>query len=124
MLKIFLGILGVILVVALLTNNSSEKTQAVAPPAPVAGQQPASGSSGAAAKVNPAHGQPGHRCDIAVGALLPSGPAAAAPGAPSAPATDMAPVREEADAAIALNPAHGQPGHVCEVPVGRPLPKK
>lgn len=23
---------------------------------------------------------------------------------------------------VALNPPHGQPGHVCEIPVGQPLP--
>jgi len=27
-----------------------------------------------------------------------------------------------ADAKVALNPPHGQPGHVCEIPVGQPLP--
>lgn len=23
---------------------------------------------------------------------------------------------------VALNPPHGQPGHICEIPVGQPLP--
>lgn len=77
--------------------------------------------------MNPAHGQPGHRCDIAVGAPLssPAGKPAAQPvttpvqqsvqGAPSilnAPTTNTA---------VGMNPPHGQPGHKCEIPVGSPL---
>ena len=79
--------------------------------------------------MNPAHGQPNHRCDIAVGAPLssPSGKPAAQPittpvqtpqpqqGAPSilkAPSTSTA---------VGMNPAHGQPGHKCDVAVGAPL---
>lgn len=27
-----------------------------------------------------------------------------------------------AKAEVALNPPHGQPGHICEIPVGQPLP--
>ncbi|MCF8714506.1 hypothetical protein JM658_06640 [Joostella atrarenae] len=59
-----------------------------------------------ASGMNPAHGQPGHRCDIAVGAPL------------------TAPV----DGSLlningtTLNPAHGQPGHRCDIAVGAPLP--
>lgn len=116
MLKIFLGILGVILVVALLTNNSSEKTPAPVPAPSAMGQQ-SPGTAAGAAKVNPAHGQPGHRCDIAVGAPLPSSPSA------SAPAAAMPPLKAP-EAQLAVNPPHGQPGHSCDVPVGRPLPKK
>lgn len=29
---------------------------------------------------------------------------------------------EQATAAVVLNPPHGQPGHICEIPVGSPLP--
>lgn len=29
---------------------------------------------------------------------------------------------EGKDVEVALNPPHGQPGHVCEIPVGQPLP--
>ncbi|MBL7471218.1 hypothetical protein [Robertkochia sediminum] len=63
--------------------------------------------------LNPAHGQPGHRCDIPVGSPL-DAPAKAntankgllAPG----PAT-------------MTNPPHGQPGHRCDLAVGAPLPQ-
>ncbi|GEM_PF-97288 len=81
------------------------------------------------ARLNPAHGQPGHRCDIAVGAPLDSKPATAGPTSSSAtpvPATAVAtpattaPVKTGAG----LNPAHGQPGHRCDIAVGAPLDSK
>ena len=90
----------------------------------------------ASAKLNPAHGQPGHRCDIAVGAALPatgSAPNFNSP-TPSAPALNspvqntvtppviQAPVTTTV--ASGLNPAHGQPGHRCDIPVGQPLNSK
>ena len=59
-------------------------------------------------KLNPPHGQPGHRCDIAVGSPLNS------PAANQAPAPSPEPV-------VRINPPHGQPGHSCDVPVGSPL---
>lgn len=62
--------------------------------------------------LNPAHGQPGHRCDIAVGAPLNSAPTIKVP-------TDS--VKAPGNG---LNPAHGQPGHRCEIAVGAPLDSK
>jgi hypothetical protein len=100
------------------------------------------------AGLNPAHGQPGHRCDIAVGAPLNSKPTSQPetvvqqlPLTP-APATEIkatpivtpaAPVKTDVAAPAAtttapgMNPAHGQPGHRCDIAVGAPLnsaPKK
>ncbi len=78
-----------------------------------------------AAGMNPAHGQPGHRCDIAVGAPLNS--------APAKPATTTTPVNTQpvitsttaapapTITAPGMNPPHGQPGHKCEIAVGAPL---
>lgn len=90
--------------------------------------------------LNPAHGQPGHRCDIAVGAPLnsapaktpqPAAPVQAAPvqAAPvqATPGTDLTPskgVINTGSAATGLNPAHGQPGHRCDIAVGAPLNSK
>jgi hypothetical protein len=85
--------------------------------------------------LNPAHGQAGHRCDIAVGAPLNS-----PVGAPQqvqqtatrsaqnvqvinanqknvVTTTTAAPVK----VAKGMNPSHGQPGHRCDIPVGSPL---
>lgn len=81
--------------------------------------------------INPAHGQPGHRCDIAVGAPLNSAPTQQAqavqaqagqtvqvnPGQTQVVTTTAAPVKT----AKGMNPPHGQPGHRCDIPVGAPL---
>jgi len=101
-----------------------------------------------AAGMNPAHGQPGHRCDIPVGAPLnsPPGQGAQQQAAPSSAqpsqggflggnAQAQAPAQQQAapqqqmpkqETAPGMkgkpNPAHGQPGHRCDVSVGQPLP--
>jgi hypothetical protein len=92
-------------------------------------------------RLNPAHGQPGHDCAIAVGAPL-KGSVASTPAAAPAKviATKSIPLETKAVVATAaapaavpsfftdptakLNPAHGQPGHDCAVAVGAPLPVK
>ena len=87
--------------------------------------QTATNVAAATARLNPAHGQPGHRCDIAVGAALPADNAATAPAAGISPLVAPAPSLSPAPASTAgLNPAHGQPGHRCDIPVGSPLNSK
>lgn len=79
--------------------------------------------------INPAHGQPNHRCDIAVGAPLNSKPiannatnaATVKPAAPTATAVTTAPIQKVAPG---MNPAHGQPNHRCDIAVGEPLNSK
>ncbi len=80
--------------------------------------------------INPAHGQPGHDCAIPVGAPLGGGSVATptpAPAsittAPPAPSPLGGPI-PKFNANANLNPAHGQPGHDCAVPVGAPLPSR
>ncbi|MBS7233560.1 hypothetical protein KHA90_21335 [Flavobacterium psychroterrae] len=86
---------------------------------------------GATQGINPAHGQPGHRCDIAVGAPLNSAPTQQAQTTTQTAqpvqvntgqqqvvtTTVAAPVK----VAKGMNPSHGQPGHRCDIPVGAPL---
>ena len=84
---------------AAITNNLSLNNSLIQP----------SGSNDAG-PLNPEHGKPGHRCDIAVGAPLNS----AAPK----PITEVASTEY---AASGKNPAHGQPGHRCDIAVGAPL---
>ncbi|MBT0607867.1 hypothetical protein KIV10_06715 [Aequorivita echinoideorum] len=62
--------------------------------------------------LNPPHGQPGHRCDIAVGAPLNGGNAQQAQS--QTPATNTTTNSN-------VNPPHGQPGHRCDIAVGAPL---
>jgi hypothetical protein len=83
--------------------------------------QPAA-TTAVAPGMNPPHGQPGHRCDIAVGAPLNSKPASNA----------VTPVNISSDkvaqpvtaVAPGMNPPHGQPGHRCDIAVGAPLDSK
>lgn len=97
-----------------------------------------------AAGMNPAHGQPGHKCEIAVGAPLNSAPATTTtttssvtptvnsnvtPGSISPSIINTTPTittptttaSTPAKVAPGMNPAHGQPGHKCEIAVGAPL---
>ncbi|NTS39283.1 hypothetical protein HRG84_00070 [Flavisolibacter sp. BT320] len=91
---------------------------------------PAPTTNGATAALNPEHGAPGHRCDIPVGTPLNSAPAnAAAPAANPAPIQMQTPppmlppptLTQPVNSNARLNPAHGQPGHDCSIPVGQPL---
>lgn len=103
-------------------------------PQNIAAQAPVATKPG----MNPPHGQPGHRCDIPVGASLstPVAKPAAAPGkfttttiqTPTATAQSGVPDLLKADpsatpTAPGMNPPHGQEGHQCGIAVGAPLPK-
>lgn len=83
--------------------------------------------------MNPPHGQPGHRCDINVGAPLNSKPAPAnvvqqpatvttAPAQPSNVTVKEVP--NTVKTAPGMNPPHGEPGHRCDITVGAPLNSK
>jgi len=101
------------------TSNSSFTNTA----APVLNPLQQSSNTSSNAAVNPAHGQPGHRCDIAVGAPLNSAPVTTNNTVPvtnqiSQPATSTA------TSTYGLNPSHGQPGHRCDIAVGASLNSK
>jgi hypothetical protein len=111
------------------TVNATPQPVAIAPQP--ASNVAASGGSG----LNPAHGQPGHRCDIAVGAPLNSKPnqqaISANPQSAAAPVSQAPPppkplinLKPDETAKGPLNPAHGQPGHRCDIAVGAPLNSK
>lgn len=79
---------------------------------------PAAAADGA---LNPVHGAPGHRCEIAVGAPLNSAPTqGSAPLSPQ-PTQQMPATPATNGAGAKLNPEHGLPGHDCKLPVGAPL---
>lgn len=84
--------------------------------------------------LNPAHGEPFHRCDISVGAPIDSAPqqAAVPQNAPQTPTSfntnPISPAVTSSAAPVqatgpkpALNPAHGEPHHRCDLQVGAPL---
>ena len=79
--------------------------------------------------MNPPHGQPNHRCDIPVGAPLNSKKAEATTvkttdNQTTTTAPIAVPENNAGSTSVAdgMNPAHGQPGHRCDIPVGAPLP--
>lgn len=74
------------------------------------------------ASLNPQHGQPGHRCDIPVGAPLDQAAGNSNTQNTTPASTTISPVWSS-DAAPVKNPPHGQPGHDCAVPVGADLKK-
>jgi len=122
-------------------SESDNKEQLVAPsglPTTTDPTLPANIDSAAAFKagvaLNPQHGQPGHRCDIAVGAPL-NAPVtniqpnvSATPPATSSSTTTNTNVQKALPQAntstTALNPKHGEPGHRCDIAVGAPLNSK
>jgi hypothetical protein len=76
--------------------------------------------------LNPHHGEPGHICEIPVGAPLNSvqnaQPAPTQPVITTTPAVAPPTIMPTAVTGKRINPPHGEEGHVCEVPVGAPLP--
>jgi hypothetical protein len=96
-------------------NNTPVVTSAVTTPA----------QTTTAAGLNPAHGQPGHRCDLAVGAPLNGAPATKTQPATTTPQNITIKPSTNTTAttttAPGMNPPHGQPGHRCDISVGAPL---
>lgn len=89
------------------------------------------GTPSVMAGVNPPHGQPNHRCDIAVGAPLNSQPNGTAAAVQPSQVQMQPQVQTITQSAVAktvtpkgMNPPHGQPGHRCDIPVGSPLNSK
>lgn len=123
-------------------SKSDNKEQIAAPsvlPASTNPTLPGTNDSLAASNqgvtLNPQHGEPGHRCDITVGAPL-NAPATTSTIQPNVPTvvpavttaaanTDTKKVTPNSTpATAALNPKHGEPGHRCDIAVGAPLNSK
>ena len=125
-------------------TTSDNKESLAAPVLPITADPvlPVNNDSAAAFKadvaLNPQHGQPGHRCDIAVGAPL-NAPATnvqqdISTTIPPVTTTTAATTNTNADVpkvlpqlnspTTALNPKHGEPGHRCDIAVGAPLNSK
>ena len=114
--------------------ENKEQAPSVLPPAsmisPVSNDSSVLSNNTTGVTLNPAHGQPGHRCDITVGAPL-NGPAATnSPQSTVASNPVIVPpnlpkINTNANATTAtLNPKHGEPGHRCDISVGAPLNSK
>lgn len=119
-LNLFVVAIGLTLMVS--CNDSEKKAEASTEGTPAA-TETTNNAATEEVKVNPAHGLPGHRCDLPVGAPL-NGTAAntATPTSTNTTqSTTVSPIR--VDQTPSVNPPHGEPGHDCAVPVGAPLDK-
>ena len=116
------------------TDTATSTTAPAAPTttitsAPMDAQAP-SASTSAVTDPNPPHGEPGHRCEIPVGASLSGTPPSSGP-VDQMPTTQQItmpqmgtqPATGASLTPTGMNPPHGEPGHDCAVAVGSPLPK-
>lgn len=120
------------------TSPNTPNNMVVAPITTTTTTTTPSPTTTAASGLNPAHGQPGHRCDISVGAPLNSKPTTAATTTTTPtitpqiqtitptinPTVTTTPTQTPTVTAPGMNPAHGQPGHRCDISVGAPLNSK
>lgn len=117
--NIGIGILALGLV-SLTSCKDEEKEEATS----TTTEMPVSNTTNTTAALNPAHGQPGHRCDMPVGAPL-DGSAATNTQSQPQMTGNTSPVRvnntNTSSATPTKNPPHGQPGHDCTIPVGADL---
>lgn len=110
----------------------------VTSPAPASTPATVTTTPAAGAKLNPPHGEPGHDCAVPVGSPLPDNnvpggiqvqsPPPANISTPPAGQTPTSVITAPAQTGTVpsgpgLNPAHGEPGHDCAIPVGAPLKK-
>ncbi len=118
-------------------NKSDSNEQQVAPAAsnplfPFPIDSSAKLNPGAFVTLNPKHGEPGHRCDIADGAPLPSplpntsiqptvNPASVTPAIIPSNAETKKENPVSNVGTTGMNPKHGEPGHRCDIAVGAPL---
>lgn len=113
-------------------NTSPDQSVMPAQPLQTQNMTPQNATPVAVAKgMNPAHGQPNHRCDIAVGAPLnsPVVPAKTSPVTPQQNTAVPATIAASNTAVTTptpegMNPPHGQEKHRCDIAVGAPLPKE
>jgi hypothetical protein len=96
---------------SLVNPGMAPSAQPIQQAAPATGNAVQSQPSGSTARLNPKHGDPGHRCDLPVGAPLNGSTANSAPIMST----------QQPAASQRLNPKHGDPGHRCDLPVGAPL---
>ncbi len=118
-------ILGIVAISVTYSCKDNKTTDSTEIDAVETTQNPTNTSTDGNVALNPAHGEPGHRCEIPVGA-----PLNGETKTPEIKATQSSPVimnqnsgapANTNSSTAQLNPAHGQPGHRCEIPVGAPL---
>ncbi len=115
-----LGIMGFLAVAMIIFNFNCSKEGPGSNSGTTQSVPATSQSSTTAPGMNPPHGQPNHRCDIAVGAPLDS-PAGTGKTTPVASQQNVPGQTTIPPMAPGMNPPHGQPNHRCDIAVGAPL---
>ena len=107
------------------TTTPAVTATPAAPASPVKSEpvQIQAAGTGTVTDPNPPHGEPGHRCEIPVGASLSGTPPSSGP-MDQLPPMGAQPADGGGGTPPGINPPHGQPGHDCAVPVGSPPPAK
>lgn len=118
-------LIGLVALVFSSCQSESGKKETVITPTPTGVNSTSTETTATGEKpaVNPAHGQPFHDCALPVGAPLVASDLPAQPDASTAPVNMQPQVQQQPATSqeVRLNPAHGAPGHKCELPVGAPL---
>jgi len=138
---LFAALVGAFLFTACSSDTPNSNGPSAMPALPPSNATSPSGAANdgtnASIRLNPPHGEPGHVCEIPVGEPLDGSGAVGsdagatqniqmgtgmnmAPQTMTIPSTQGTPTQGGGSGRI--NPPHGEPGHVCEVPVGEPLP--
>jgi len=116
--KIFLG-LTIVGLTAFTSCKDEEKTPETEEKRPNTEMSGNSSGNAETPDVNPPHGEPGHRCDMPVGASL-SGENNTNTDAGSSSEMTTSPIRMK-ESKPSKNPPHGEPYHDCSIPVGGDL---
>lgn len=116
-------VFGILMASSAIFISCKDENKAAEPATTSQTETTTSESSSTTAALNPSHGEPGHRCDIPVGAPLDQASSVnTAQQQKAATSSSVSPVRVNgASATPTKNPPHGQPGHDCAVPVGADL---
>ena len=115
--KIFLGLAVVGLTAFTSCKDAEEKTSEENQTTPNTEMSGNTSGNAETPDVNPPHGEPGHRCDMPVGASL-SGANNTNAGSSSQMTTSPIRLKESKPT---KNPPHGEPYHDCTIPVGGDL---
>lgn len=111
-------------------NKSDKKEATIFPPSTVTSNpfSTSTDTSTSGLTLNPEHGKPGHRCELAVGAPLNTASTTNSTQPTIVPPSIPAQVQKIApnpnNSSVTLNPQHGEPGHRCDIAVGSPLSGK
>ncbi|PKD21489.1 hypothetical protein APR41_00440 [Salegentibacter salinarum] len=118
--KVMLGLAVVSLAAFTSCKDAEEKTTEETQTVPNTEMSGNTSGNAETPDINPPHGEPGHRCDMPVGASLSGASSNNNTNAGSDSEMTSSPIRLK-ESKPTKNPAHGEPYHDCSIPVGADL---